>query len=135
MITSLAAIVCLARNIYYEAGREPWAGKVAVGEVTLNRAHWDNRLVCKVVYAWHWRRSKRVAAFSWTLGKAWRGGGWDQQLYDRCAWIAIHMMYYGLRSDIIDTKVLHYRADYVHPAWARKLHVVARIGHHIFYEG
>ena len=29
---------CLAKNIYYEAGGEPFEGKVAVAQVTLNRA-------------------------------------------------------------------------------------------------
>ena len=29
---------CLTRNIYYEAGHEPFEGKVAVAQVTLNRA-------------------------------------------------------------------------------------------------
>ena len=29
---------CLARNIYFEAGSEPFEGKVAVAQVTLNRA-------------------------------------------------------------------------------------------------
>ena len=28
---------CLARNIYHEAGYEPFEGKVAVAQVTLNR--------------------------------------------------------------------------------------------------
>ena len=29
---------CLAKNIYHEAGKEPFEGKVAVAQVTMNRA-------------------------------------------------------------------------------------------------
>ena len=43
---------CLARNIYYEAKGEPFEGKVAVAQVTINRMEsglFPNDL-CKVVY-------------------------------------------------------------------------------------
>ena len=32
---------CLARNIYHEAGYEPFEGKVAVAQVTINRSKSD----------------------------------------------------------------------------------------------
>jgi spore germination cell wall hydrolase CwlJ-like protein len=44
-------IVCLANNIYYEAGNEPEEGKVAVAMVTINRVR-DGRFgnsICSVV--------------------------------------------------------------------------------------
>ncbi len=43
---------CLAKNIYFEAGNQPLAGRIAVGQVTLNRR--DHGMfphtVCEVVY-------------------------------------------------------------------------------------
>jgi spore germination cell wall hydrolase CwlJ-like protein len=43
---------CLARNIYHEAGGEPFEGKVAVAQVTINRT--ENGAfpsdICQVVY-------------------------------------------------------------------------------------
>jgi len=36
---------CLARNIYHEAGYEPFEGKVAVAQVTINRAESGQFLV------------------------------------------------------------------------------------------
>jgi spore germination cell wall hydrolase CwlJ-like protein len=42
---------CLAKNIFYESGSEPYEGKVAVGMVTMNRAR-DSRFpnsICGVV--------------------------------------------------------------------------------------
>jgi len=45
-------IYCLAQNIYFEAGNQPLAGKIAVSQVVLNRvehyAYPDT--VCGVVY-------------------------------------------------------------------------------------
>ena len=43
---------CLARNIYHEAGNEPFEGKVAVAQVTINRSEsgmFPSDL-CKVIY-------------------------------------------------------------------------------------
>ena len=43
---------CMTRNIYYEAATEPFEGKVAVAQVTMNRLE-DGRFgrdVCGVVY-------------------------------------------------------------------------------------
>ena len=43
---------CLARNIYHEAGGEPFEGKVAVAQVTINRAESGDfpSDICQVVY-------------------------------------------------------------------------------------
>ena len=43
---------CLARNIYFEAGGEPFEGKVAVAQVTINRANSGQfpNDICRVVY-------------------------------------------------------------------------------------
>ncbi|MCX7592424.1 MAG: cell wall hydrolase [Fischerella sp.] len=48
-------IQCLAENIYYEARGESLLGKIAVAQVTINRAYnhrWPSS-VCKVVYQEH----------------------------------------------------------------------------------
>ena len=48
----LREVECLARNIYFEAGGEPRAGKIAVAEVTMNRVKSRQfpRTVCGVVH-------------------------------------------------------------------------------------
>jgi spore germination cell wall hydrolase CwlJ-like protein len=51
---------CLAQNIFFEAGTESMLGKIAVGQVTVNRVkigHWGET-VCDVVHA--------KDQFSWT---------------------------------------------------------------------
>jgi len=54
---------CMARNIYYEAGSEPYEGKLAVAQVTMNRANHPSfpKKVCEVVY----QRVNGTYQFSW----------------------------------------------------------------------
>ena len=58
---------CLTRNIYWEAAQEPFEGKVAVAQVTLNRVEsgrWADS-VCGVVYQKNVVYEKVVCQFSW----------------------------------------------------------------------
>ena len=45
-------LACLAKNIYYEAGYESFEGKVAVAQVTINRANSGDfpSDICGVIY-------------------------------------------------------------------------------------
>lgn len=52
-------LLCLAANVYFEAGNQSWRGKLAVKDVTLNRGG----EVCKTVFA---RKQ-----FSWTHQQRW----------------------------------------------------------------
>jgi len=45
-----AELLCLAKNIYYEARGEPMHGKIAVAQVTLNRVTHQHRISIK--YLW-----------------------------------------------------------------------------------
>ena len=44
--------ICLAKNIYFEAGNQPLAGRIAVGQVTINRRNHGMfpHTICEVVY-------------------------------------------------------------------------------------
>ena len=50
-------IFCLAQNIYFEAGNQPLAGKIAVSQVVLNRTQHPNypTTVCGVIYQAKWK--------------------------------------------------------------------------------
>lgn len=119
---------CLAKNIYQEAGVEPYLGKIGVGHVTMNRlnsARWGMD-ICKVVYA----RSQ----FSWTLFKKKKyevpkGPLWEESLK------AADEVAKGARVSTICHDTLWYHTDYVNPKWARKDKKVDQIGRHIFYNG
>jgi spore germination cell wall hydrolase CwlJ-like protein len=117
---------CLARNIYYEAGIESPAGRLAVAQVTHNRlksGRWG-RSVCSVVYA--------ASQFSWTLDPNKRsarpyGPLWRASLQSARDYMAGQRVYGLDRS-------LHYHADYVSPKWGRDEHRIKQIGAHIFYD-
>tara|TARA_A100001201_G_scaffold65110_1_gene61207 strand:+ start:1023 stop:1475 length:453 start_codon:yes stop_codon:yes gene_type:complete len=56
-------LVCLAKNIYFESRNQPWAGKIAVAQVTINRVQ-DERFpnnVCDVVH----QQKRGICQFSW----------------------------------------------------------------------
>lgn len=118
-------VECLARNIYYEAGVEPMTGKIAVGNVTVNRVktrYWG-RNICDVVYA--------PAQFSWTKirKRAWvtlKGQAWADSK------AAATAVLNGLRVKQLDS-ALYYHADYVDPNWRDDSKRAIKIGRHIFY--
>jgi spore germination cell wall hydrolase CwlJ-like protein len=128
------AMDCLADNIYYEAASEPLAGKQAVALVTMNRAVQDfNGDICAAVYfKARGPNGKLAAAFSWTLGRAWRPKRVDPGVYLQCLEVA-HAAASGTLPPVVGPNVKFYHADYVSPAWAKPRYRVARIGRHIFY--
>ena len=125
-------LACLARNIYYEAGSEPFEGKVAVAQVTLNRVASGQfpKDICKTIYQKNVVYEKILCQFSWVCeGKA---GGTNNYVYSQAKEIALYV--YANYENIKDvTKgALYYHADYVNPRW--KLDKTATIGRHIFYK-
>jgi spore germination cell wall hydrolase CwlJ-like protein len=118
-----AELLCLAKNIYYEARGEPLHGKIAVAQVTLNRVTHRTEFqssICGVVYAKH--------QFSWTMGPhrepsgpAWR----EAQAVAKAVIIGtVHLPNF---------KALYFHNLTVQPQWNRTKELVARIGNHIFY--
>jgi spore germination cell wall hydrolase CwlJ-like protein len=61
-------VMCLAQNIYYEAGLEPFRGKVAVAQVTVNRTESGNfpSTICGVVHQKTQVAGKMICQFSWS---------------------------------------------------------------------
>jgi hypothetical protein len=126
-------LVCLARNVYFEARGEPIAGQYAVAEVTMNRRASGRYpdTVCGVVYQQNWDplRKRYVGAFSWTelssvpapMGEEWQR-----------AWEVAETVYHGRQAPVLED-ALFYHATYVKPSWARGKQPIARIGRHVFY--
>ena len=118
-------VECLARNIYYEAGIEDIKGKIAVGNITVNRVktkYWGTH-ICDVVYAkdqFSWTKDKKLA---WVAlkGRAWA----DSKA-------AAEAVLNGLKVKQLDS-ALFYHADYVKPAWRDNSKRVLKVGKHIFY--
>lgn len=130
-------VKCLADNIYFEAKDEPYEGKLAVAQVTLNRVEHPQypKTVCGVVWQQNKdkRTGKKVAQFSWTLdGKP--DVPKSKTSYEQAYAVAEEVLLYGTQSDIIGTNALFYHSIRVNPYWAKKLDRVVKIGRHIFYE-
>ncbi|MEE8187694.1 MAG: cell wall hydrolase [Kiloniellales bacterium] len=122
---------CLALNIYHEARGEPEPGKIAVGQVVMNRvadpAFPDS--VCAVIKQGN-TLNPGACHFSWWCdGKSDRPG--DPQAWAESKLLAGKV----LDGDLDDpTKgALWYHADYVNPAWRDGKLQRPKIGRHLFY--
>lgn len=123
---------CLAKNIYYEAGGEPFEGKVAVAQVTLNRVA-SSRFpddVCKVIYQKNVFYEKVVCQFSWYCEGNHKMKPVHKPLWRESEEVAKKVLLEGFRLPSLKN-ALYYHADYVNPGW--KHPKIEQIGHHIFY--
>ena len=134
-------IYCLAQNIYFEAGNQPLAGKIAVSQVVLNRvehyAYPDN--VCGVVYDAKWRENwkgkmvpiRNQCQFSWFCD------GKSDDPVDSATWLSsMHIardVMQGAYGDITEGAT-HYHATWVYPYWADSLNETVVINEHVFYK-
>jgi len=125
-------LTCLARNIYYEAGFEPFEGKVAVAQVTLNRVESGKfaKDICGVVYQKNVFYSKVVCQFSWFCESKHTTRPINALSYDESYEVAKKVLLENFRLQGLKT-ALYYHADYVNPRW--KLDKITQIGRHIFY--
>ena len=132
---------CMAKNIYFEAGNQPVAGKIAVSHVVLNRmyspSYPDN--ICDVIYQARWRTDwkgkevpvRHMCQFSWFCD------GKSDDPVDSDTWMfslmVANSVLNGDFSDITEGST-HYHADSVHPYWSDSLNKVVTIDNHIFYK-
>jgi len=126
-------LICLARNVYFEARGEPVAGQYAVAEVTMNRlasGRYPNT-VCGVVYQKNWDplRGRYVGAFSWTEFDTLPAPAGEQWLQ---AWDIAEAVYYGREAPVLNG-AMFFHAVYIKPDWAKTKKPLARIGGHVFY--
>jgi spore germination cell wall hydrolase CwlJ-like protein len=119
---------CMAQNIYFEAGNQSRKGKLAVGQVVMNRVR-SGRFpdtVCEVVkqrmqFSWYWDGKHDVPN---KTSKTWKDS----------VEVAKEVLYGDVvqRDDRLNG-ALHYHADYVNPYWANQKVMIAKIDDHIFY--
>lgn len=124
---------CLARNIYWEAAREPFEGKVAVAQVTLNRVE-DGRFgkdVCAVVYQKNVFYEKIVCQFSWVCENTHKIKPVYPKYYEESEAVAKKVYFEKFRLPSLND-ALYYHATYVNPKWRKEK--ITQIGQHIFYK-
>ena len=133
--------ICLAKNIYFEAGNQPVAGKIAVAQVVQNRV--DNphypETICDVVYQAQWRENwkgnmipvRNKCQFSWFCdGKS------DEPLDTDTffeSYVIAQDVIMGKYPDITEGAT-HYHSIMVEPYWANTLNETVQITDHIFYK-
>jgi spore germination cell wall hydrolase CwlJ-like protein len=123
---------CLALNIYREAGYEPFEGKVAVAQVTMNRVKAGNfgKDVCGVVYQKNVVMEKVICQFSWACDQVHRNRPINKEAYNESYAVAKKVLLEGFKLDVLKD-ALYYHATYVNPRWP--LDKIGQIGQHIFY--
>lgn len=126
---------CLTKNIYYEAGTEPFEGKVAVAQVTINRTKSGKfpKDICAVVYERNLVYNNLICQFSWYCDSKAKVRPIHATTYKESEAVAKKVLLEGFKLDIIKEDVLYYHADYINPGWKRQR--VTKIGKHIFYKG
>lgn len=126
---------CLTKNIYYEAGTEPFEGKVAVAQVTINRTKSGKfpKDICAVVYERNLVYNNLICQFSWYCDSKAKVRPIHAATYKESEAVAKKVLLEGFKLDIIKEDVLYYHADYINPGWKRQR--VTKIGKHIFYKG
>jgi len=124
---------CLTRNIYWEAASEPFEGKVAVAQVTMNRVVSGKfgSGVCGVVYQKNVFYEKVVCQFSWACETNHKIKPISPNKWAESEEVAKKVLLENFRLPGL-TQAMYYHATYVNPGW--RLQRVTQIGQHIFYK-
>ena len=133
-------VACLAEAIYFEAGNQSDAGRLAVGHVVLNRQEMREypNTICDVVHQAEWKENwkgnmipvKHRCQFSYFCD------GKPEIIEDSKTWNESYMLATLLVNGMYDFThgASHYHNDSVHPYWADHLKHTVTIDNHIFYK-
>lgn len=125
-------IICLATNIFYEAGGESTHGKAAVARVTLNRV--NNGFAntpCNVVYQTVTKDDRKFCQFSWVCeGKG--NPNKHSPSYQASLQVAYEVLVLDKYKDVVPKNTLFFHNKTVEPDWEHYDRVQV-IGNHIFY--
>lgn len=128
----VAALICIAQTVYFEARDQPVAGQLAVAQVVVNRMESDGFPddACEVVKQGGDFRKYRCH-FSWYCdGKSDRPK--NQKAWAQAQLIASAVLDGTRMKELIG--VTHYHANYVSPYWTDFMSAVTQVGDHIFYK-
>jgi spore germination cell wall hydrolase CwlJ-like protein len=123
---------CLTRNIYWESANEPFEGKVAVAQVTLNRVESGKfpKDICGVVYQKNVVYDRVICQFSWYCDGSSKIRPIHPALWKESEEVAKKVLLEGFRLPSVKN-AMYFHADYVNPRWGKPQ--VAKFGRHIFY--
>ena len=124
---------CLSKNIYYEAGNQPFEGKVAVAQVTLNRTESGQYPtdICQTIYQKNVVYEKVLCQFSWVCDRNSGAIPPNNAAYKESQEVAKKVLLEGFRLPALE-KAMYFHGDYINPGWKREK--ITKIGNHIFYK-
>jgi spore germination cell wall hydrolase CwlJ-like protein len=126
-------LTCLATNIYYEAGNQPFEGKVAVAQVTINRT--ESGLypadICRTIYQKNIVYEKVLCQFSWVCDRAVVARPVNRANFKESEEVAKKVLLEGFRLPSLKD-AMYFHGDYINPGWKREK--ITKIGNHIFYK-
>tara|TARA_B100000902_G_C27300419_1_gene912458 strand:- start:1510 stop:2085 length:576 start_codon:yes stop_codon:yes gene_type:complete len=129
---------CLASNIYWESRNQSLSGKLAVGQVVLNRVDSDRfpDTICNVVKQAKYYPSGNIdlhdCQFSWYCdGKSDIPLENEIRVYEQSFELAVKLV--ENRPVDFTEGATHYHSTKVNPYWSNSLTRVTRIDDHIFY--
>ena len=125
-------LACMTQNIYWEAASEPFEGKVAVAQVTMNRLESGKfaNTVCGVVQQKNVVYQKVICQFSWYCDSAIKTKPVHPALWKEAEEVAKKVLFENFRLPSVKD-AMYYHADYVNPRWGKPK--LTKIGRHIFY--
>lgn len=130
-------LLCLAENIFYEAGSESLIGQAAVARVVLNRIHYGFASTpCAVVHQKtqvvdaNTGDERVICQFSWTCEDV-NPINRNDPRFKRSKEIAYQVLAYDAYSEILPRSTLFFHNTSVNPQW--RYYRVGQIGNHIFY--
>ena len=126
-------LTCLAQNIYHEAGSESVQGKVAVAQVTINRANSGRfpSTICGVVNQKTVVADKTICQFNWACDPIALNRRIYNAAYQESYRIAELVLLGGKRVEALGDDTMYFHNTQSNPHWP--LYRIARIGNHIFY--
>jgi len=124
----IAAVFCLALNVFYEARGAPRFDQEAVAAVTINRAEEQHRSVCHVI--------EEPKQFSWTAHYRLKVPRLSN-LLERRAWInalkTARTVLYNKGVQERFANVMYYHTRYVKPRWDRHMRVAFTTRSHTYF--
>lgn len=120
LLTMKRDITCLAQVIHDEARGEPLQGKIAVGNVVMNRVKTWKRDVCEVVY----HQRGKICQFSGMCS--------GKKPYTNESFRLAFEILNGYHRDNTNGAT-YFHANYVKPKWNRQFKKTVTIGNHHFY--
>ena len=130
---------CLTEAVYFEAGNQPFIGKMAVAYVVLNRVSSDKYPddICDVIRQGPIdKNGNLVPVLHKCQFSYYCDGKVERPDYQSPAWRDSLLAAKLSRAlpDYVTNGATHYHATYVNPFWADKLRRTVQLEDHIFYK-